>query len=53
MGVGGVHTKKEQVEGDNRTLCSHTNACVDTHKQTHTVALTDILCVHMKAHKQF
>lgn len=55
VGVGGVHTKKEQVEGDNRTLCSHTNARVRTHTNRHAQSRlqTQTLCVHMKAHKQF
>lgn len=43
--------KKEEVEGDYRTLCSHTNACVNIH--TYTRTLTDALYVHMKAHIQF
>lgn len=28
--------KKEEVEGDYRTLCSHTNACVNIHTYRHT-----------------
>lgn len=52
-GVGVGDMKKEEVEGDYRTLCSHTNACVNTHIQAYTLAFTDILYVHMKAHTQF
>lgn len=44
--------KREQVEGNYRRLCSHTNACVNTHTVAYRLTLADILYVHMKAHKQ-
>lgn len=43
--------KEEEVEGDYRTLCSHTNACVNTHIQAHTGIHTRIYRRTVRAHK--
>lgn len=50
MGGGGVHMKKEEVEGDYRTLCSHTNACVNTHTGTHTRTYRHTVRAHEGTH---